>query len=215
MRRAPGRAPGKAVNEASLLSRFIVGLDLSQLSALSRTRVAVCERPLPQQVCGGFHLDSHPAILCRDVWARSSAQTLAPPFRRSPRYCTVIMLHLNTWHLIRRSIAFAAAVAAVAVMSASAGAHPHVWVTVKSELIFAPDGWLTGVAVHAWMFDDMVSTFAVQALKSRGSRAVHPRGSRSLAETNVYLAQGIRILYVRQSERQAGGVRRSTWQTTI
>jgi hypothetical protein len=50
------------------------------------------------------------------------------------------MFHSDRWPSIRRSIVVAAAVAAVAVMSAPASAHPHVWVTVKSELIFAPDG---------------------------------------------------------------------------
>ncbi len=44
--------------------------------------------------------------------------------------------------------------------------HPHVWVTVKSELIFAPDGSVTGVR-HAWTFDDMFSTFAIQGLASK------------------------------------------------
>ena len=59
------------------------------------------------------------------------------------------MYHSYSWHLIRPNIVVAAAVAAVAVMSASASAHPHVWVTVTSELIFAPDGSVTGVR-HAW-----------------------------------------------------------------
>jgi ABC-type uncharacterized transport system substrate-binding protein len=31
-------------------------------------------------------------------------------------------------------------------------AHPHVWVTMKEELLYGPDGALTGVR-HAWTFD--------------------------------------------------------------
>ena len=47
-----------------------------------------------------------------------------------------------------------------------ARAHPHVWVTVVSELIYAPDGSVTGIR-HQWTFDDMFSVFAVQGLESK------------------------------------------------
>jgi len=49
---------------------------------------------------------------------------------------------------------------------APARAHPHVWVTMKTELVYAPDGTITGVR-HAWAFDDMFSTFATQGLESK------------------------------------------------
>lgn len=48
----------------------------------------------------------------------------------------------------------------------SAHAHPHVWVTMKSELVYAPDGSVTGVK-QAWSFDDMYSTYATQGLESK------------------------------------------------
>ena len=47
-----------------------------------------------------------------------------------------------------------------------AGAHPHVWVKVTSELIYVPDGSITGIRQH-WLFDDMFSAFAVQGLQSK------------------------------------------------
>ena len=94
------------------------------------------------------------------------------------------MLHSNPWHLIRPAIVVAAAVAAVVVMSTSAWAHPHVWVTVKSDLIFAPDGSLTSVR-HAWAFDDMFSTFAIQGLKSKTKGEFTREELAPLAETNV------------------------------
>ena len=94
------------------------------------------------------------------------------------------MYHSYSWHLIRPNIVVAAAVAAVAVMSASASAHPHVWVTVKSELIFAPDGSVTGVR-HAWAFDDMFSTFAIKGLKSKTKGEFTREELAPLAETNV------------------------------
>ena len=43
---------------------------------------------------------------------------------------------------------------------APAQAHPHVWVTMRTELVYAPDGRITGIR-HAWSFDDMFSTFAI------------------------------------------------------
>lgn len=46
-------------------------------------------------------------------------------------------------------------------------AHPHVWVAVRSEVIFAPDGRVTAVR-HSWTFDEMYSAFAVQGLGKRG-----------------------------------------------
>ncbi len=47
-----------------------------------------------------------------------------------------------------------------------AAAHPHVWVTMHSELIYAPDGSVTGVR-HIWTFDDMFSVFATQGIESK------------------------------------------------
>lgn len=47
-----------------------------------------------------------------------------------------------------------------------ADAHPHVWVTAKTEIIFAPDGSATGLR-HVWTFDDMYSAFATQDLDSK------------------------------------------------
>ena len=46
-------------------------------------------------------------------------------------------------------------------------AHPHVWVTVKSQLTFTPDGKVSAV-VHDWVFDEMYSSFATQGLAKPG-----------------------------------------------
>lgn len=35
-------------------------------------------------------------------------------------------------------------------------AHPHIWVTARAALVFAPDGKLAAVR-HAWTFDEMTS----------------------------------------------------------
>jgi len=47
-----------------------------------------------------------------------------------------------------------------------AQAHPHVWVTIQSELVYAPDGSITGIR-HHWTFDDMFSAFAVQGVDGK------------------------------------------------
>ncbi|MEJ0078640.1 MAG: DUF1007 family protein [Alphaproteobacteria bacterium] len=76
-------------------------------------------------------------------------------------------------------------VAALALFAASAArAHPHVWVTMSSELVYAPDGTATGVR-HAWTFDDMFSTFATQGLESKEKGKFTREELAPLAQVNV------------------------------
>jgi ABC-type uncharacterized transport system substrate-binding protein len=60
---------------------------------------------------------------------------------------------------------------AVLGLAVPASAHPHVWVKVKSELIYAADGSVTAVRQH-WTFDDMFSAFAVQGLSAKVNGAL-------------------------------------------
>jgi ABC-type uncharacterized transport system substrate-binding protein len=65
-----------------------------------------------------------------------------------------------------------------------AQAHPHVWITATSELIYAPDGSVTGVR-HAWTFDDMFTTYALQGIETK-TKGVYSREELTpLAQTNV------------------------------
>jgi ABC-type uncharacterized transport system substrate-binding protein len=66
----------------------------------------------------------------------------------------------------------------------SAQAHPHVWITASSELIYAPDGSVSGVR-HAWTFDDMFSTYALQGIESKTKGVYSREELSSLAQTNV------------------------------
>jgi ABC-type uncharacterized transport system substrate-binding protein len=76
------------------------------------------------------------------------------------------------------------AIALLIVAISSASAHPHVWVTASSELLYAPDGTVTGVR-HAWTFDDMFSTYALQGLETK-TKGVYTREELApLAQTNV------------------------------
>jgi ABC-type uncharacterized transport system substrate-binding protein len=76
------------------------------------------------------------------------------------------------------------AAAGVALGAVTAEAHPHVWITAKSELIYAPDGTVTGVR-HAWTFDDMFSTYALQGLETKVKGVYSREELAPLAQTNV------------------------------
>jgi ABC-type uncharacterized transport system substrate-binding protein len=66
----------------------------------------------------------------------------------------------------------------------AAQAHPHVWITATSELIYAPDGSMSGVR-HAWTFDDMFSTYALQGIQTRTKGVYSREELEPLAQTNV------------------------------
>jgi ABC-type uncharacterized transport system substrate-binding protein len=68
--------------------------------------------------------------------------------------------------IIRSNRNILAALAACFLATEQASAHPHVWVTVRSELVYAADGTITGVR-HGWTFDDMFSAFAIQGIKAK------------------------------------------------
>jgi ABC-type uncharacterized transport system substrate-binding protein len=67
---------------------------------------------------------------------------------------------------------------------APAFAHPHVWVTMRSDVVYAPDGTITGIRQH-WAFDDMFSTFAVQGLESKEKDKFTREELQPLAKVNV------------------------------
>ncbi len=85
---------------------------------------------------------------------------------------------------MRRLIQCLSLVAAFVLGVSAAQAHPHVWIVAKSELVYAPDGTITGVR-HAWTFDDMFSTYALQGIETK-TKGVYTREElKPLAQTNV------------------------------
>ena len=72
----------------------------------------------------------------------------------------------------------------IALGTATAEAHPHVWITAKSEVMYAPDGSMTGVR-HAWTFDDMFSTYALQGIETKVKGVYSREELAPLAQTNV------------------------------
>jgi ABC-type uncharacterized transport system substrate-binding protein len=67
----------------------------------------------------------------------------------------------GTWRVATLGLALGLA------STTAASAHPHVWITVKSQIAFTPDGKVAAV-VHDWVFDEMYSSFATQGLAPAG-----------------------------------------------
>jgi ABC-type uncharacterized transport system substrate-binding protein len=65
-----------------------------------------------------------------------------------------------------------------------AQAHPHVWVTMRTEVLYAADGSATAVR-HVWTFDDMYSAFATTGIKARTKGQFTRDELKPLAQLNV------------------------------
>lgn len=63
-------------------------------------------------------------------------------------------------------------------------AHPHVWVTAKAEVIFAPDGKVTGVR-HHWTFDEAYTAYVTQGLDKNNDGKLTPEELQELADENA------------------------------
>ena len=85
---------------------------------------------------------------------------------------------------MRRLFGLLLLAAGITLGAATAQAHPHVWITAKSEVVYASDGSISGVR-HAWTFDDMFSTYALQGIETK-TKGVYSREQLApLAQTNV------------------------------
>jgi ABC-type uncharacterized transport system substrate-binding protein len=86
--------------------------------------------------------------------------------------------------MINRFFLLITGLACLLAAAGGAEAHPHVWVTMTEELLYAPDGTATGVR-HAWTFDDMYSAFAIQGLDSKTPGLFTRDELKPLAKVNV------------------------------
>lgn len=77
----------------------------------------------------------------------------------------------------------AAAFAAV-LLPRPAAAHPHVWVTMKTELVYGADGRLAALK-QAWTFDDAFTAFALQGMAKQKDGTYGDDVLKPLAEVNV------------------------------
>ena len=76
--------------------------------------------------------------------------------------------------------------AALALLATSgpALAHPHVWITTQAEIVFQPDGKVSGVR-HRWTFDPMISAAFTQGLDANGDGQFSPDELKDLARENT------------------------------
>ncbi|WP_293856292.1 DUF1007 family protein [uncultured Alsobacter sp.] len=66
----------------------------------------------------------------------------------------------------------------------AAQAHPHVWVTVKAELLFEPSGKVKAIRQH-WTFDEGYSSFAIQGLDTNKDGIYSREELAELAQVNT------------------------------
>ena len=89
-------------------------------------------------------------------------------------------------HDMHRSIFRVAGLALVLLtgLSAPLAAHPHVWVTGRSTLVFGAKQTIVAVR-HSWTFDEMFSTMATQGLDADGDGKLSKEELAPLAQVNV------------------------------
>ena len=96
-----------------------------------------------------------------------------------PPYSVLFCAGMTHRFAILLTVIFASLVAA-----APASAHPHVWVTIKTDIIFDKDGVATGVR-HTWSFDDAFSVYATQGIAQKTKGTFSREELAPLAEENV------------------------------
>jgi ABC-type uncharacterized transport system substrate-binding protein len=96
------------------------------------------------------------------------------------------MIHAPPWSTAPVVLArFTLVVAVLINLTATrAQAHPHVWATIRTELLYAPDGAVTGVR-NIWTFDDMYSAYATTGIKAATNGTFTRAELQPLAQVNV------------------------------
>jgi ABC-type uncharacterized transport system substrate-binding protein len=76
------------------------------------------------------------------------------------------------------------AVAATFAFITEAPAHPHVWVTMQTEVEFGPNKEIVAFK-HKWTFDEYYTEFALTGMDTNGDGIYQPEELKPLADTNV------------------------------
>jgi ABC-type uncharacterized transport system substrate-binding protein len=86
--------------------------------------------------------------------------------------------------LVHAAIGLAALTAGALMAPGCAGAHPHVWIGVVAELLYGPNGSITGVR-QVWTFDEMFSTFATRGIEQKTQGTFSREELGPLAQTYI------------------------------
>lgn len=78
----------------------------------------------------------------------------------------------------------AAGFVVTALTSGGASAHPHVWVTVETQLLTDAQKSITGFR-HAWIFDEFYTSFALNGLDKNNDGKYDKEELKELAEVNI------------------------------
>jgi ABC-type uncharacterized transport system substrate-binding protein len=85
---------------------------------------------------------------------------------------------------LRHWIATLSVVIGACIAAAGADAHPHVWVTMRTAILYAPDGAVTGLR-QDWTFDDMYSAFALTGVEAKSKGQFTRAELQPLAQINI------------------------------
>src|SRR5579863_7369642 len=124
---------------------FSIPLSPNAFTTISIRRAARAIRKLPMSPSAAVTRSRTRSCGGGASWTRRR-----PPEMATARYCLISLLLVGAWLL----------------GPTAAQAHPDVWIISTSELIYAPDGSLTGVR-HAWTFDDMFTRGALQEVENK------------------------------------------------
>lgn len=76
----------------------------------------------------------------------------------------------------------ALALAAFLVLSAPAQAHPHVWIDLKTELVFSPGAEIEGLTFD-WTFDELYTAFIIE--DAGGAKAMNDEKLTGIGRQNL------------------------------
>src|SRR6476469_2961717 len=145
---------------------------------------AISSTPRSQNVCTTTSIRRAARAIPKRPMSPSAAASRSPTRCCAAAACSKHQQRPDMNILMRRLLGLLLLAGSCALGAGTAQAHPHVWITAASQLLYAADGSITGVR-HAWTFDDMFSTYALQGIPTK-TKGVYSREELApLAQTNV------------------------------
>lgn len=112
-------------------------------------------------------------------------------------------MSLRDAYFAKLALAVILAGCAAALTARDVAAHPHVWATVRAEIVLGPNHQITGIR-HSWTFDEFYTAMAVQGLDTDGDGTFSKEELAPLAKVNVEsLAEFDYFTFVHRGDDQA------------